>query len=328
MKILIIRFSSIGDIVLTSPVIRCLKKQLPESSIHFVTKSQFLPLLEANPFLDKIHLLKQDLNELIRELKTEKFDLIIDLHKNLRSLRIKQILGVPSKSFDKLNPEKWLMVNFKFNFLPDKHIVDRYLETVKESGVENDGQGLDYFIPAPIIEKFKTPESKYIAWVLGATHNTKKYPVEQVISTCKMLNRKVILIGGKNEFEFAEQVKIEANTDIENMCGKLDLHQSALMLRDSMLVISNDTGMMHIAAAFKKPVVSLWGNTIPEFGMYPYYGKHLVSNAILEVKGLSCRPCSKIGYAKCPRGHFKCMKDIDPEMLVDTVRKVLERETK
>ncbi|MEQ9415680.1 MAG: glycosyl transferase, partial [Cyclobacteriaceae bacterium] len=128
MKILIIRFSSIGDIVLTTPVIRVLKTQVDNAEIHYATKARFAGLLKENPYVDKLHLLDDKLGLLITDLKREKFDHIIDLHNNLRTRIIKFSLGVKSSSFNKLNWEKWLMVNLKINKLPSLHIVDRYLQ--------------------------------------------------------------------------------------------------------------------------------------------------------------------------------------------------------
>src|SRR6187431_504279 len=128
MKILILRFSSIGDIVLTTPVIRCLKKQLPGVEIHYATKNVFKGILENNPYVNKVHTLSVSTSDLIKELKAEKFDIVIDLHKNLRTTKIKWALGAKSYSFDKLNIKKWLFVNWKFKVMPDKHIVDRYIE--------------------------------------------------------------------------------------------------------------------------------------------------------------------------------------------------------
>jgi ADP-heptose:LPS heptosyltransferase len=117
------------------------------------------------------------------------------------------------------------------------------------------------------------------------------------------------LLGGKEDAAIAEQVyQLHKNNTI-NLCGKLNLNQSASIIQQSHKVITSDTGLMHIAAAYKKDIISLWGNTIPEFGMGPYFaGKN---SQILEVKNLSCRPCSKLGYKKCPKGHFKCMNDIE-----------------
>ena len=145
LKILIIRFSSIGDIVLTTPVIRCIKQQLPNVEIHYLTKRNFKSILSSNPNIDKLHLLEETLSATISSLKAEKFDLIIDLHHNLRTLIIKIKLGVKSSSFDKLNWQKWLLVNLKINRMPDVHLVDRYFATVRFLGVKNDEKALDYY---------------------------------------------------------------------------------------------------------------------------------------------------------------------------------------
>ncbi|CAN5299308.1 glycosyltransferase family 9 protein [soil metagenome] len=327
MKVLILRFSSIGDIVLTTPVVRTLKTQLEEARIHYATKIQYSSLFEVNPYIDKMHFLKDSITDLIRELKDENFDYIIDLHHNLRTLRIKQSLRVKSFSYNKLNIEKWLLVNLKINKLPDVHIVDRYMETVKPLGVKMDALGLDYFIP----EKDEVPldwlppefQNGYVAYAIGAQHNTKKLPLKRIIELCEKINKPIVLLGGKEDDEtggavmdfFKKQLpqingpKIVApsnNTVVYNACGKFSLNQSASIVKQARHVFSHDTGLMHIAAAFRKDVYSLWGSTIPSFGMYPYRTKFVV----LEKVGLSCRPCSKIGYFKCPKGHFKCMNEI------------------
>lgn len=145
MKVLVIRFSSIGDIVLTTPVVRCLKKQKPETEVHYLTKKAFKDILVSNPYIDKLHLLEDSLDAVIDQLKSEQFDHIIDLHHNARTLRVKKALKVPAHSFDKLNVKKWLLVNFKIDMMPDMSIVERYLDTVKELGVYNDGGGLITF---------------------------------------------------------------------------------------------------------------------------------------------------------------------------------------
>jgi len=323
MKILILRFSSIGDIVLTTPVIRCLKGKLPEAEIHYATKKGFYSILQHNPYLSKIHLLDNSLLQLAGELKKEKFDYIIDLHHNQRTLLLKFLLGRRSFSFDKINWEKWLMVNFKINRLPDKHIVDRYLDTCRHLGVVNDGEGLDYFLsPEDEVDTQQLPEEfrkGYIAWVIGAKQNTKKFPAEKIINAIRSMNYPILLLGGKEDIQSGESItKTISGKPVYNACGKFTLNQSASLVRQSKLVITNDTGLMHIAAAFKKPVISIWGNTIPEFGMNPYYGKHQIPNAKLQVPNLDCRPCSKLGYDTCPKGHFKCMNLIDEQGLVET----------
>jgi ADP-heptose:LPS heptosyltransferase len=319
-KFLIIRFSSIGDIVLTTPVIRCLKEQVEEASVHFITKKQFEPVLRENPYIDKLWLLENGIEQIAKELKNEQFDHIIDLHNNLRSSILKRKLKLHSFSFNKLNRQKWLMVNFKINRLPDKHIVDRYMETVSVFDVKNDGKGLDYFlsdedriIPAEI--KKNLPD-RYIVIVAGAQHDTKKVPAGKLAEICDLLSLPVVICGGADDKEEANEViSLSSKRDILNLCGELKLNQSAALIERCDLVISNDTGLMHIAAAFKKKILSIWGNTIPDFGMYPYLPEN--GSRIFEVKGLKCRPCSKIGFSRCPKRHFRCMMDQDSRKIAE-----------
>lgn len=313
MKILVVRFSSIGDIVLTTPILRCIKQQLKDVELHYITKHNFLSVIENNPYVDKTYTIKDSLKDVIPQLKKENYDYVIDLHHNIRTLKLKTALGKKSFSFNKLNWEKFLIVNFKKNKLPHIHIVDRYFETVQALGVKNDGKGLDYFINEK--DEIDIPSSlpslfheDYNALVVGGSYFTKQIPLNKLKEICTKSSLPLILLGGKEDTAIAEQVyQLHKNKTI-NLCGKLNLNQSASIIQQASKVITSDTGLMHIAAAYKKNIISLWGNTIPEFGMGPYLaGK---DSQILEVKGLSCRPCSKLGYKKCPKGHFKCMNDI------------------
>ena len=332
-KFLIIRFSSIGDIVLTSPVIRCLKKQVPDAEVHFLVKDKFRSVVEHNPNIDKLHVLAHSWELMFEELKPEGYDYIIDLHHNIRSLKVKKALGVKSYSFYKLNIEKYIYTSLKINVLPKKHIVDRYLDTVKSFGVKNDGAGLDYFISKEEeIRKEDIPASHhagYVACVLGAAHETKKWPLHKWKSFCEQIDHPVILLGGKEDADNGKQIAESDPIKIYNACGKFSINESADLVRKSKLVITHDTGLMHIAAAYKRPVISIWGNTVPSFGMYPYYGENYLSNRpnlpydILQVNKLWCRPCSKLGYKKCPLGHFKCMEKTGVEDLLAAVKKWL-----
>jgi len=321
-KFLLIRFSSIGDIVLTSPVIRCLKQQVPDAEVHFLVKDRFLPVVQHNPYIDKVQVLAHSWELMIEELRSENYDHIIDLHHNAKTLRVKSALKVKVHSFYKLNIQKYFLTAFKINFLPKVHIVDRYLDTVKSFGVKNDGKGLDYFISKEEeIRKQDIPASHsagYYALVIGAAHGTKRWPVHKWKSFCEQVKHPVILLGDQTDAARGEEIAAIDPDKIYNACGKFSLNESADIIRRSKLVISNDTGLMHIAAAYKKPVISLWGNTVPAFGMTPYYGNAMVPSTILEVNKLWCRPCSKIGYAKCPLGHFKCMEKID---VTDVIRR-------
>ncbi|HSG68467.1 MAG TPA: glycosyltransferase family 9 protein [Bacteroidales bacterium] len=320
-KVLIIRFSSIGDIVLTTPVVRCIRQQLPEVELHYLTKEKFVPVISSNPFIERIHILKDDLASVIRELKEQDFDFIVDLHKNLRSLRVKMALGKPSRSFGKLNAEKWLMVNFKINRLPDKHIVDRYFEAVEKIGVVNDQAGLDYFIPGgELLGPGDMPEGfreGFVAFVIGGMHFTKMLPEEKAIELIGKLDMPVVLLGGPGDRDRGERIRQGSGQPVYNACGDLSINQSASVISMASKVLTNDTGLMHIAAAFGKEIYSFWGNTIPAFGMYPYLPGGKGKSVVLEVRNLSCRPCSKIGYKTCPRKHFRCMMDIDMGSLAE-----------
>lgn len=314
MKFLIIRFSSIGDIVLTTPVVRCLKQQVADAEVHYLTKNTYKAIVANNPYIDKIHLLNNNnFGTLISNLNKENFDYIIDLHHNLRTLKIKKALKkVPAYSFNKLNIEKWLLTALKINVLPKVHIVDRYLETTESFGVKNDGKGLDYFIPEKDVVAYNhIPQAQsqgYVGIVIGAALNTKKLPVHKLKELCTKIDYPVILLGGPEDRAAGDEIASVDPIKIYNSCGKFNLNESADLVRRAKLIITHDTGLMHIAAASKKPVISIWGNTVPAFGMSAYYGNTMVKNHLFEVNGLWCRPCSKIGYNKCPLGHFKCME--------------------
>jgi ADP-heptose:LPS heptosyltransferase len=323
-KILLIRFSSIGDIVLTTPVIRCLKEQLPGAEIHYLTKRQNETLLRANPYIHKIWSFNHTFRELLPGLKKERFDFIADLHKNLRSFRVRLCLRRPAGSFPKLNLKKYLLTRFHIDLLPKVHIVDRYFQAVSKLAVRYDGRGLDYFIPGgeeadlellPGIHR-----NGFFALSIGGKHNTKIYPADRVAEVCLRLQKPIVLLGGPEDRARGEEIVEAAGVKVFNGCGVFSINQSASLIRQAEKVISNDTGLMHIAAAFKKPIVSIWGNTVPAFGMYPYLPQDLQDlSEIIEVHGLSCRPCSKLGYDKCPKKHFRCMKDISEDEIIRAV---------
>ena len=312
LKILVVRFSSIGDIVLTTPVVRMLKKQL-NAEVHYLTKSAYISLLKNNPYIDFVYQIEDSINEVVADLKKENYNYVIDLHNNLRTQILKFKLGVPSRSFNKLNMEKFMLTTFKMDSLPEGHIVDRYLDTVISLGVKNDNEGLDFFLKdEDKVDLSQFPDS-FLAFVIGGQHATKILPTEKIISIINKLNESVVLIGGPEDTEREGQI-IAATKNTFNSCGKYNINQSAYLVKNAKHVITHDTGMMHIAAAFKKKIYSVWGNTVPEFGMHPYLSDS--NSKIIEVKDLSCRPCSKIGYDKCPKGHFDCMQKIDENLFL------------
>jgi len=314
MKILIIRFSSIGDIVLTTPIVRCVKKQISEAEVHFLCKPSFVDIVSTNPYIEKIHLFDKENPLFWKQLQTEKFDYIIDLQNNHRSRKLCRKLNVPHKHFPKLNIQKWLFVNFKINKLPNIHVVDRYFTATQQLpvAIQNDGQGLDFFLENSDYEKinsYNIPQP-FVAIAIGSQHKTKQLPLPMLIEICKKINHPVVLLGGENDVERADYLCSQVE-NISNLCGKLSLRQSAACIDLSKILLSGDTGIMHIATARNKPIVSVWGNTVPAFGMYPYMPQNTDCYHIIENNNLRCRPCSKLGFEKCPRKHFKCMNDIE-----------------
>lgn len=314
-KILIIRFSSIGDIVLTTPLLRAIKAQKPDTEIHYITKKAYAATLEHNPHIDKLFLLEDKLSDILPQLKMEQYDFIIDLHKNLRSLRIKSYLKNPASSFDKLNRQKWLLVRFKKNRMPNVHIVQRYFDTLKKIGVTNDHKGLEYYSglnEQKTIPGLEEPiQNNFAAIVIGGTYFTKQIPEEKLNELISKISIPVVLLGGKGDLAIAEKVAQKHPQKAFIAAGKSNLNESAEIIRRSQFVVSSDTGLMHIAAAYQKKIYSIWGNTVPEFGMYPYMPENPEQSIILEVKNLACRPCSKLGYNNCPKKHFDCMMKQD-----------------
>lgn len=296
--------------------------------IHFLVKKNFASIVSSNPHIDKVFEFDNDFFDTISNLKKEEYDYIIDLQKNFKSFKIKQALGIKSSSFNKLNIEKWLYVNFKINRLPSVHIVDRYMEAISALDIRNDGLGLEYFIPDKDVinidsinaGKFKD----YVALVIGAAHETKKMPIHLWKQLVEGMHFPYVVLGGKDDFENGE---VLTNVDPKrsfNACGKFNLHQSASFVRQAVMVITHDTGLMHIAAAFKKPIISIWGNTVPEFGMYPYYGNQNTDQIVFQNNNLSCRPCSKIGHEKCPQRHFKCMEDQKTNEIISALNRMFK----
>ncbi|RVT98078.1 glycosyltransferase family 9 protein [Mucilaginibacter limnophilus] len=315
MKILVIRFSSMGDIIYTTPVVRCLKQQLPDAEIHFLTKPVFKYIYEGNPYVDKLLLLEDTLSATIAAIKAERYAHIVDLHNNLRTTIIKLRTGIKSSTYNKQTIRKWLSLKLNVKLVPPVHLVDRYMKAVAVLGVQNDNRPIDYFIKGNHSLEQLVPVSHqngYIAFVIGATHFTKRMPNDKIISICSKLNAPVLLLGGNDVAANGDIIAASNPNKIYNACGRTSLDESVFLVSQANSIIGFDTGLTHIAEAFNKPIVSVWGGTVPELlGVQPYH----VKESLVAGIELPCRPCSKFGLPKCPLGHFKCMYD-QPEALI------------
>ena len=317
---MVVRFSSIGDIVLTSPILRAIKDQKQEIEIHYLTKDIYSDLVENNPNVDKVYTIESSVATVLKELKKEEYDYIVDLHHNVRTSRLKLSLARPNGTFPKLNFRKFLLTQFKINKMPKIHIVDRYFEAVKPLGIINDNKGLDFFIPQldeVDLDSFQIPPY-FIAFAIGAQFATKRLPTESIIELVSKMNLPIVLLGGTLDEKAAAMITKACSNAID-LTGQLNLNQSASVIKQASKVVSHDTGLMHIAAAFDKPIISIWGNTVPDLGMYPYMPKNETNFSIHEVSHLKCRPCSKIGHQACPKKHFACMTEQDLDAIAEDV---------
>lgn len=270
-----------------------------------MTGEKFKNLLSGNPYIDRIVTDSEGLMTTRKWIQDQNFDLIVDLHKNRISILL--TLGLKAKliRYDKLNVKKWWYVLTKKNVLPDKHLVDRYFDALRNENINNDGLGLDFSLNRDAI--VNDLPSHYNVIVLGAAHKTKRIPENIVSQWVQRSSLPVVLIGGADVVNEGKSLAGGLTEKVINATGQLSIDESAYVLSRAEKILTGDTGMMHLSAALKKSVIVLWGNTTPAFGMYPYYGNQPVGWQSKEVHNLACRPCSKLGFQECPKGHFKCM---------------------
>ena len=315
-KILIIRLSSLGDIILTTPIVRAIKKKYPDAAIDFLLRTEYKDIFKFSPDINQIieFTRQKDNLAIVSLLKAKKYNLIIDLQNNIRSRNITNKLKAPKLRFRKKNLAKFMLVSFKLNlFNKITPIPVQYAQYVPIVSLDN--EGADLFLPDDIKSEL-LKDDKLIGICPGSRHFTKMYPVDYQIALCKKFVEKgfkIVLFGGKDDKKICRQIASEV-PGIVDLSNDDDLIQTAVNMKNCNLVICNDSGLMHAATALKIPVVAIFGSTVKEFGFAPYMSENL----ILENNSLTCRPCSHIGKAECPKKHFKCMREITPEMVFNS----------
>lgn len=303
-----------GDIVLTTPVIRALNQQL-KAKIDFLTKPQYVSLLESNTYINRIF----SLNDKVDFLQKNKYDYVVDLQNNLRSWKIRSKIQTKSFVFNKKSLRRYLLIYFGIDLLKN-HVVDRYFATVASLNVVNDNQGLDFNVSSYVKPEFNTSQS-YIAWCIGGTHNPKKLSAKQITQVVSKLKIPVVLLGGNNDLDIAKEIINNGECkSVYNFCGKLSVQESSYLIKESKMLLTNDTGMMHIASALKMPIISFWGCTKPSLGFTPYMTD---PSSIKIISKRSAKPCSKHGK-HCKYGKNGCIKEIDPQLIYDSVLSLLK----
>lgn len=318
-RILIIRLSSLGDILLTTPLVRSLKKKYPDILINFLLRKEYRDVYKFNPYINNLYLLERD-NRFPDELLNQKYNLVLDLQNNFRSVGIrKKVETEKVRVFNKKTFEKLLLVNFKINKLKNaEQIPVRYAASLED--FQLDDEGLDLFTGDvnPLIKK---NEKRYIGFAPGSRHFTKMWPEDYYISLGNKLffsGFTIVLFGGKDDKDLCERLSQKIQGSI-NLSNDNDLLLTAVNIKECLAVVCNDSGLMHAACAVKVPVMALYGSTVKEFGFTPYRNRNL----ILENKTLTCRPCTHIGRESCPKKHFKCMLELTPELAFDKLQEFI-----
>jgi lipopolysaccharide heptosyltransferase II len=319
-KVLIIRLSSLGDILLTTPLVRSLKNQLPSLEIDFLLRKEYQDVYKYNSQISNLYVFENNFSgNSIELLKSRNYDLIIDLQNNIRSKRIINKLNIPALKFHKRTFDKILLVEFKINRMKNlPQIPVRYAEVIPNFMLDN--AGLELFLPDNIYHKINGNNT--IGFCPGSRHFTKQWPVDYFIELGKLLagtGYKIVLFGGKDDRDLCKQISSSIPKALDLSNDNL-LLQTATDMKSCKSIICNDSGLMHLACAVNVPVILIMGSTVKEFGFKPYLNRNL----IFENNLLSCRPCSHIGRKNCPKKHFKCMLELNPNHMIDKMKKFLQ----
>lgn len=334
-KILVFRLSSIGDIVLTTALLRCLRNTYPDAQIDFVVKKQFADILKCVPFISRVievdsKLGFQGLKAVRNQLRNEKYDVALDIHKNWRSMFVCNTIGAKNVfRFNKHVFRRWVLTTFHKDIYQEvRPVYLRFIDTAKPIDVAPDGKYTELVVPntiqqtvdAMFLEQGISLEKKIIALCPGASFSNKQWQPEKFAELAsrikKELGMQIILLGGKKEADICETITKESGA--VSFAGKFDLSQSIAALNRVCVTVANDTGMLHVSEALGKPVVGIYGPTAFQFGYFPI----LPQSRVVQINDLPCRPCTKMGMNHCSQKHFKCMNDIDVEMVFSAIKKM------
>lgn len=332
-RILILRLSSMGDILLSTPFIRQVRTAFPKAQIDFVIKEQFKDILQTNPHINQIYFVKPEkgvlgLLKLRKHLMSKRYTHIFDLHNNMRTRLLTFFLKPKIRGRIKKDKfKRFLLVYFKLNLYTKITPVSiRYLNVAREAGVTDDGYGLEMFwrdfYEKQVNNHYPqlTQAGSFIAIAPGATAYTKRWPLEhysRLIGELIQKGERIVLLGGKENIEeFSGLARTER---VINLTGETTILDAAIIINRAKAVLSNDSGLMHMAAAVNTPVLAIFGSTVKELGFFPWRSKSIV----LQNKNAKCRPCSHVGKKKCPKKHFKCMVEITPQMVLRRLKELL-----
>lgn len=317
------RLSSLGDILLTTPLLRSLKNINPKTQIDFLVREEYKDILINNPNVSNLITLERNapLSVTKNLLIQQRYEFVIDLQNNLRSRYLSYGLRCPKVRFKKLSLQKLLLVKLKINKLDNApQIPVRYAETIENFSLDSKGLELHTKNQNSVNLNGLT---NLIGFCPGSKHYTKMWPKDYFIELGKLVIERgyqIALFGGKDDKKTCSEIESQISNCI-NLCNDNDILQTAADMKMCRAVVCNDSGLMHTACALGIPVLAIFGSTVKEFGFFPYGCKSLV----LENKNLSCRPCSHIGKSQCPKKHFKCMVELTPQLVFNNLKNLLRR---
>jgi len=337
-KILIIRLSSIGDILLATPLLRVLRKKFPVAEIDFIIKQQYSDLLKTNPYINNLITFDasdgwKELKSIKKQLKERKYNLIVDIHKNFRSFYLKTSLPGKKISYKKYVFKRLMLAKLGWNLYREViPVSQRYIDCLSLFGIENDLMGPEFFlentaqknIDILLINNGLSKDQPTICLAPGAGLATKRWPVENFINIAQKflneLNAQIILLGDKQDQSLTQKIADQLSGRVLDLAGKLNIMETACAMNHADLVITNDTGLMHLASALNKKIIAIFGPTTRELGFFPLNP----FARVIENNNLKCRPCTKKKKKKCPKDHFKCMKEINPELVFNISKKLYQ----
>ncbi len=323
--------SSLGDILLTTPLLRAIRTRHPDAWISYVTKTAFIPLLADNPRIDELipYDPAESLGTLIERLRVGQYTHRLDLHGSLRSRALR--LRVPGKwrGYPKHRLARTALIRTKRNIYRDtRHVVERYFDAARDLDVKPDDKPLEFFIRREMLDQANDflrdrglgDDRTLVAVCPGAQHATKRWPVRHWQDLVTLLTTRgydVVVLGGPAERQLGEEVAAAGGDHAASAAGLFEIGVAAALLKRSARAVTGDSGLLHLASAVGTPLVGLYGPTVRPFGFFPYRAKATV----LELP-LDCRPCSAMGGPVCPLGHHRCLIDINPDQVFEAVRKV------
>jgi lipopolysaccharide heptosyltransferase II len=326
---LAVRFSSLGDLVLVTPLLRAIRAAHPDAELTLVTKSEYRPLFTHNPHLTE--LIAYDpvtpLRELAAALRGRRFTHRLDLHGSLRSRALRVLLGGRWHGYPKRRLARAILIHTKRDVFRDRrHVADRYFDAARGLGIRPDGRSPEVFLGVAALraadrflaERGLGQQRTLVAAVPGAAHATKQWPERhwhELVADLVAAGMDVVVVGGGRERELGARIAAAGGGRAASAAGLFDLQETAALLRRARCTVAGDTGVMHLATAVGTPVVLLLGPTVGAFGFLPYQARATV----LE-RSEPCRPCSSRGGPRCPLGHHRCLELIEPAMVATAIR--------